>query len=423
MTVVVATLGSAGDLHPFLAIARALHEAGEDVLFLGAEPHRVEVEREGLPFEAILSAHDHRRCLSHPALWHPIRGFGVLWRHMAVGSLAACLAILKRESDRHGAGLRVVASPLVLGARLAADWLPIRLTTAHTAPHGLRSCDDPLLFGSRQVPSWTPVWLRRLLWGALDHYKLQPLALPAINTWRQQHGLPSLAEPVFGQWLHSPHQVLGLFPPTFGPMAQDWPRPVEAVGFPLFEPRRGHETSPSLQGFLGRHGAAWVVYPGSAPTAAASAMRDAAQRLAASGQAVLLIDPEDIATPQPNLHKEPWVCLPEVLSHARGFLHHGGIGATAQGLTQGVRQWICPSAFDQFDNAIRLSLVTHATVRVPAQGKRIAEALLKAQTPPAEHAPPCGATRSTRSQAYSHPDRPNAAVQLALRFILNRPGF
>ncbi|MFM2328843.1 MAG: hypothetical protein RLZZ494_946, partial [Pseudomonadota bacterium] len=88
----IATLGSAGDLHPFLAVARALHEQGEDVRLLSAEPHRAEVESQGVPFMPILDAAAHQRTLQHPGLWHPIRGFGVLWRHMAVPAIDPTVA-------------------------------------------------------------------------------------------------------------------------------------------------------------------------------------------------------------------------------------------------------------------------------------------------------------------------------------------
>lgn len=49
------------------------------------------------------------------------------------------------------------------------------------------------------------------------------------------------------------------------------------------------------------------------------------------------------------------VHLPSTLSQSAGFVHHGGIGACAQGLAAGVKQWICPSAYDQHDNAWRIA--------------------------------------------------------------------
>ena len=70
-------MGSAGDLFPFMAMALALRARGHRASFLAPEPHRPYVEDAGLDFiglpvdEAVL--HD-------PDLWHPTRGFGVVWR-------------------------------------------------------------------------------------------------------------------------------------------------------------------------------------------------------------------------------------------------------------------------------------------------------------------------------------------------------
>src|SRR5206468_9888266 len=70
-------MGYAGDLFPFVAVALALGARGPRVSFLAPEPHRPYVVDAGLDFtglpvdEAVL--HD-------PDLWHPTRGFAVVWR-------------------------------------------------------------------------------------------------------------------------------------------------------------------------------------------------------------------------------------------------------------------------------------------------------------------------------------------------------
>src|SRR5437763_6072516 len=70
-------MGSAGDLFPFVAMALALRARGHRVSFLAPRPHAPYVTAAGLDFtglpvdEAVL--HD-------PDLWHPTRGFAVVWR-------------------------------------------------------------------------------------------------------------------------------------------------------------------------------------------------------------------------------------------------------------------------------------------------------------------------------------------------------
>jgi UDP:flavonoid glycosyltransferase YjiC (YdhE family) len=49
-----------------------------------------------------------------------------------------------------------------------------------------------------------------------------------------------------------------------------------------------------------------------------------------------------------------FVPLGQVLPRAAAFVHHGGIGSSAQGLAAGVPQVVRPLAFDQFDNSRHL---------------------------------------------------------------------
>jgi rhamnosyltransferase subunit B len=44
------------------------------------------------------------------------------------------------------------------------------------------------------------------------------------------------------------------------------------------------------------------------------------------------------------------------------LVHHGGIGSSAQALYAGVPQLVVPSAYDQFDNALRLQRMGVARV-------------------------------------------------------------
>lgn len=411
----IATLGSAGDLHPFLAVARALHEQGEDVRLLSAEPHRDEVAAQGVPFMPILDAAAHQRTLQHPGLWHPIRGFGVLWRHMAVPAIDPTVAALRQLCTDSPRPLRVLASPLTVGARLARELLPLHLSTGHLAPMGLRSCEDPMFMGAWPVPRWLPRPMRQGLWALLDRSKLEPMAAPRLNAWRLAHGLPVLREPVFARWLHAPDQVLGLFPDTFGPMATDWPVPVYCTGFPLYE---SHATPPALDAALAAFCAPspqapplLVAFPGSASGGRHAALAEAAQHLAQSGAARVLWlgqaadDAANAPALSPRVCKRRWVSLAQVLPWAQAFAHHGGIGSCAQGLAAGVPQVLLPSAYDQFDNGARLRWMHAGLGLAPREqrGPALVAALRQALAAP-RRAPPPDATPS-------RPGAPNAAVQ------------
>ena len=72
MKFAVVTLGSAGDLHPFLAIARGLARRGHDVRLLSQTPYEAQSLAEGVPFTSVVDTATHERTLKHPQLWHPL---------------------------------------------------------------------------------------------------------------------------------------------------------------------------------------------------------------------------------------------------------------------------------------------------------------------------------------------------------------
>lgn len=415
----VATLGSAGDLYPLLAVARALAERGEPVVFLGQEGHRAEVQAQGLHFEAIVSAEAEQRTAQHPLLWHPVAGLGVLWRHLCLPAIDPTLAVLRRLAAASDAPLPVLASPLVLGARLARELLPLRLSTALPAPAALRSCADPLFLGPWQVPPWLPRPLRRLLWAALDRWKLQPLAAPRLNRWRADHGLPPLPGPVFERWLHSPDQVIGLFPPQFAADPGDWPVPVQLTGFPLYESQRQPQPDAALDRWIGRSPQPVLVFfDGSAAAPTEPGRAELLQRLQHSGRRCLVLGghgsappglsnrlPARVSADTPTLRHQPWVDLSALLPRVALLVHHGGIGTTAQALAAGVPQLILPRAYDQFDNAERVARLGAGRwlpprQRQPQQLMQAINALLQA--------PPCPPPPGWQ---HSRPGAANAAVQ------------
>lgn len=347
----VASLGSAGDLYPSLAIAAALAARGDTVEVLSSENHRPLVESQGHRFSAILDARSHAQAQEHPLLWHPLHGFGVLWRYLAQRSLETSFDLIRQRTTSSPDPLTVVASPLVLGARLAREVLPIRLVTTHTAPSGLRTHEGPMFIGGRALPEGFPRIARRALWWALDRYKLEPLARPRIDEFLRRHGRPPAHGPIFDRWIHSPDAVLGLFPADLGPMPGDWPVPVHCTGFPLFQPPLAHV--PLAPDERQTHGPVAVVYTGSAVTAAAKHLRQWARTLHGLGCEVTVIDPSSPEESRPRWRSRHWAHLRDLLASADLLLHHGGIGTVAEALHAQVPQWIWPSAFDQFDNAWR----------------------------------------------------------------------
>lgn len=366
MKFAVVTLGSAGDLHPFLAIARELARRGHDVRLLSQAPYEAQSLAEGVPFMPVVDTATHDRTLKHPLLWHPLNGFGVLWRHLAVPAIeptCEALGALAQDCGKNER-LTVFASPLAAGARFARERWPdrIRLVSGYTAPMGLRSIEDPMFLGGWQVPRWVPQLARGSLWRLLDRWKLEPMARPVLERWQSRWGVNAIQTSIFGHWLHSPDGGIALYPSGFAEVPPAWQaRGVSQAGFPLFEPQASPPLPEALARFQQRHRRYVLIYPGSAAGSAehfVGLILPACQRRHLPcvvlsphlHQRAMSVSPnsEDILT----LDQAP---LRQLLSNAQLFVHHGGIGSLAQALNQGVRQLVLASAYDQFENGCRVA--------------------------------------------------------------------
>ncbi|MFZ5548836.1 MAG: glycosyltransferase [Pseudomonadota bacterium] len=417
MKFAVVTLGSAGDLHPFLAIARALAERGHEVNLLTQAPYEAAVRAEGVRFTAIVGEREHQRTLQHPLLWHPLHGFGALWRHLAVPAIGPTIDALDALS-RDGASqpLVVLASPLAAGARLARERWPerIRLVSGYTAPMGLRHIEDPLFLGAWQVPRWVPHLMRRALWAGLDHWKLEPMARPALAGWFERLALPRLSGSTFGEALHSPDGGLALYPAWFAQVPAEWRRRrVHQVGFPVFEPAPGPPAPPALAAFLAEPASYTVAYPGSAGGRASSFAERAVAASRAFGLKTLLLSRFPFAGPagSNDVLQLEQVRLSGVLPQARAFVHHGGIGSVAQGVAAATPQLVVASAYDQFENGARLTRLGRARWLRESSPSRQSwqDSLSEAMETPASDDPP--------ATEYSLPSAPNSAVAHAVALL------
>ncbi|MGN6528047.1 MAG: glycosyltransferase [Burkholderiaceae bacterium] len=371
--VLLATVGSAGDMHPFLRLARELAARGHRVTLLAPAVHEAmarSVRSAGVAWVGLGTAERYEQLLAHPDVWHPRRGFRVLWDGLLEGLALLADHIAALPGDEPAA---LLAHPLALpSAALARARRPgLRVAAAWLAPANLRSVHDPLTIGPLRIPGWMPLAWRRWLWQRVDAALVDPVATPGLNAERARHGLAPVAHLI--EHLQAVADAsLTLFPPWFAPTAPDWPRPLVEGVFPLFDPdvdapasgsgaapgSRGSEASPDpLAAFLDA-GAPPVVFTfGSANR---QAHRDFADALAATrrlGTRAVFLTPHRAQVPAdlpPEALWLPYVPLGALLPRAAALVHHGGIGTTAEGLRAGVPQAVAPLAYDQFDNAVRV---------------------------------------------------------------------
>src|SRR5438067_2634276 len=372
---VVVTMGSAGDLFPFMAMALALRARGHWVSFLAPEPHAPYVTAAGLDFtglpvdEAVL--HD-------PDLWHPTRGFAVVWRvsRPAMARVTPFVDALPIDEP-----CVLLVHPLALPeADLCRARRPgLKVAAAYLAPMNLPSVHDPMMIGPWRVPSWVPPGARRALlrWGVRRF--VDPVALLEVNAARIERGLHPLPT-LMPHMLALADLSLTLFPAWFAPTQPDWPAPLLRAGFPLYDPNPEAPLPARLARFLDAGQAPVVFTPGTGNTQAVDYFRCARSAVEQLGLRAIFLTPHQAQLPPdlpPAIFWQDYVPLRALLPRVAALVHHGGIGTTAEALRAATPQLVAPLAHDQFDNAARVTALGagHGLRAAKLDAARLAQAL------------------------------------------------
>jgi rhamnosyltransferase subunit B len=355
MTIIILTIGSSGDVHPFVGISLALRRRGHRVVFITNPYFGGSAERAGLDVVPLGSTEEFEAALTDPDVWHKHRGHKAVF-NLVLGGLRRTYDAVVAELAKTTGPTVVVASSLGWGARIAQDQLGFPMATVHLAPSLFRSSIAPPVLPGLFMPRWLPLRVKQSIWAGGDKYVLDRMLGPAINALRAELGLPP-ASSILGTWWNSPDRVIGLFPDWFGKPQADWPEQARLTGFPRYDEADTADVDPELESFLSA---------GPPPIAftAGTAMRHGHRFFAACvavcrslNRCGLLLTkhadhlPADLP---PTVRHVPYAPFSQLLPRCAAVVHHGGVGTTAQALAAGVPQVITPFAHDQFDNAARV---------------------------------------------------------------------
>ena len=363
--IVLATIGSLGDLHPFLALGKGLKARGHRVTVATSELFRKNVVASGLGFHAIrpeVSLLETDREF-FKRLMDTRNGTETLLRELILPSLKDTyddLRPLLQTADY------LVNHPIVYAGPILADELKLKWASVNLSPISTLSAYDMPVFPNAQGLSklriFGPTVTRPLL--QYGRSLVRPWSEP-IRKFREEKGLPFRADPILeGQ--HSPDLVLSLWSKHFSAPQPDWLPQTVQTGFLFYEEENGEGKSeegkmpPELADFLEMGQSPFVFTLGSAAVNAAEDFYRISVQVAKRmrRRAVLLTgrDPSNLP-PEPlpaGVIAVPYAPYSEVFPKAACVIHSGGIGTTAQVLRAGKPQLIFPFANDQPDNAARI---------------------------------------------------------------------
>jgi rhamnosyltransferase subunit B len=359
LNVLLPTLGSAGDVHPFIALGRALRARGHRATLITNPFFQESIEAQGLDFLPVGTVADVQSAVADPDLWHPNKGFSVVAKRVIIPSISEIFRIIEKQAD---AGTVVAASSIAFGARIAQEKLGLPTATVHLQPTVIRSLVDQGMFGKLRISSSQPMWFKRALFRFIDWAAIDRLLQRPLNDFRSTLALPPVARVLSG-WLHSPQCVIGFFPDWFAPPQPDWPPNVHLVGFPLWD---GASDAPSARAplphaardFLDAGEAPVIVTPGSAAATMQDYFTESIAAVHGLGLRAMLITnfPEQLPSSlPPGIEGFGYLPFGEVLPRAALIVYHGGIGTLAQAVKSGIPHLVVPSAHDQFDNGWRIA--------------------------------------------------------------------
>lgn len=352
--IVLTTLGSYGDIHPYIAIAMELRARGHQPVIATSELYREKIQAAGFEFFPVrpnIPPPQEQDPVMMAKVMDPKSGSGYLLNEMLFPFVRDGYEDLLRAVA--GADL-LLTHPISFAGPLVAQTTGIPWVSSVLAPVSFFSAYDPPL-----PPFWP--WMRHVqILGprcvaaffkqVKKVYKNKP-----YNEFRSELGLPDRGSPVFeGQ--HSPTLILALFSQVFAQPQPDWPPQARITGFAFYDGRTELEMPPELTRFLAE-GAPPIVFTlgNSAVWVARDFYRESIAAAKLLGRRAVLLIGDDRNRPEETLpsamiaaNYAPFELL---LARACAMVHHGGVGTTSQGLRAGIPTLIVPFAFDQPDNA------------------------------------------------------------------------
>ncbi|HZZ19925.1 MAG TPA: nucleotide disphospho-sugar-binding domain-containing protein [Opitutaceae bacterium] len=353
LRILLATIGSSGDVNPVIGLGRGLLARGHEVTVATNEMFEGQVRACGLGFTALGTRAEAEAMMNDPRLWHPRKGFRCIMEGAVVPNIGRLYKIV--EAHR-GPGAVVAATSLCLGARVAQEKLGVPTATLHLQPAVIRSYFDNGVIGPFDMGPRMPMFAKRGIFWVLDTFFGDRLIRPELNAFRATLGLEP-AKGIFGDYLHSPQLVLGLFPDWFAPRQPDWPPNTKLTGFILEDAGGAAEAHVEAERFLAEGPAPILVTPGSAAMDRTWFFANTVGACRKLGLRAMLVTnfPSQLPSHLPEGMKAfPYLPFSSVMPRCAAVVYHGGIGTLAQTIRAGVPHLIVANAHDQPDNGMRI---------------------------------------------------------------------
>jgi sterol 3beta-glucosyltransferase len=386
--ITILTVGSRGDVQPYLALAGGLSRAGYQVRVATHRPFQAEIHQRGLEFRPV--AGNLRQLLESEA--------GLAWLEAGRNPLAGTRRLIQLARPR-------VARLLADAAAACQDTQAIIYAPLGMAGYHLAEAQQVPAILAALVPltptrafpaAGAPPWPLGGAYNLATHLIAEQLGWQPfrrqLNQWRRQTldlGPVGLLGPGRHQRRHREPVLYG-YSPSVVPKPPDWGSHLYVTGYWFTDPDPAWQPPPVLTRFLEAGPAPVYVGFGSmtdrdpaglARTAVAALRRVGCRGVLARGWAALASasDNEDLIVVDELPHD--WL-----FSRMAAVVHHGGAGTTHTGLRAGIPNVVVPFFTDQPFWAGRVAALGAGPAPIPRQMltvDRLAAAIHTAVSDPA----------------------------------------
>ena len=347
MNITILTLGTRGDVQPYLALSKALQKRGHNVLLCApdnfqqwVESHQVPFVASGVDIQDLLQSPEVKKVMS--GQWFRIRK---IWKERIVPMMEQSLEAIWEASQTADV---ILYHPKVYGAIDIAEATGAKLICASLVPL-FPTRDFPLLVWNSHLGSF----FNRLSYQLISTSRLPYMKL--IRRWRQNTlGLKSKAPGwlrIGRDYQNKPVTSLCAVSPSVIPRPDDWSNEIHMVGYWFLEDDPNWQPDENLSKFLEQGEPPIYIGFGSMtqaePEKIGNMIIKAVEELGIRAIVAKGWGGIELKNTSENVYFLDQAPHDVLFRYVKAVVHHGGAGTTAAGLRAGCPTWICPTGMDQ----------------------------------------------------------------------------
>lgn len=352
MNVLLISLGSAGDVLPFLPLGRRLKERGHAVTLLSHCYYEGKTRLSGLDFVPLDTSSEYERFVEDQPLLNTPWGISEFLRRHVLPKVSLQYELITQQFSRRNTVL-VTRDLFDTAARLISEKLSIPVLWVFTTPS--------------QLTTW------KLRVELFAHGLAQD-----INLLRTALGLSPVSD--WYSWLRYPKRSIALWPDWFAPPECDWPSDVASVGFVVEDGSETGEIPLEIKAILADGEPPILITAGTGVYLGAEFYTASAEACRLLNRRGILVTQYQKQLPKQlpdSVHWFSYLPFRTLMPHMQAVIHHGGMGTLSCALAAGIPQLVLAMGADRPDNAARLRHLGVAEYVLPPawQPRMVAERL------------------------------------------------